>query len=325
MRLSEAFEDFEAYLQASKKSPNTLKAYRADLHMVAEALVDPTGRSVDELQLEDLTVSNLRRAFATRAGHTAASSLARTHTTWTRLCKFLRSEGLIDVNPMDEIERAKVGRDRPKSIEDDQVAARLLAAAADPGASIRSAWPARDLAAAATLVTTGVRLAELVALNMGSITGEVDAWQLDVRGKGDVTRTIPLTAGYLDVVNQYQAERRNRFPSHDLDDPATPLLVHATTGERMTARQVQYLIERLYRASGLRAKVPAGALVHALRHTFAMDLLDHGANIVEVQRLLGHESLNTTRRYLDARPHELRNAIASLASVHQLTDREDHS
>ncbi len=56
-----------------------------------------------------------------------------------------------------------------------------------------------------------------------------------------------------------------------------------------------------------------------------MDLLDHGANIVEVQRLLGHESLNTTRRYLDARPHELRNAIASLASVHQLTDRGDHS
>ncbi len=93
----------------------------------------------------------------------------------------------------------------------------------------------------------------------------------------------------------------------------------------MTARQVQYLIERLYRASGLRAKVPAGALVHALRHTFAMDLLDHGANIVEVQRLLGHESLNTTRRYLDARPHELRNAIASLASVHQLIDRGDHS
>ena len=59
----------------------------------------------------------------------------------------------------------------------------------------------------------------------------------------------------------------------------------------------------------MRAQVPPGALVHALRHSFAMDLLDNGASIVEVQTLLGHESVATTRRYLAARPHQLRDAI----------------
>jgi site-specific recombinase XerD len=73
---------------------------------------------------------------------------------------------------------------------------------------------------------------------------------------------------------------------------------------------VQYLIERLYVRAGIRAHVPPGALVHALRHTFATAALEGGAtNVVEVQQLLGHESLDTTRRYLEATINELRDAV----------------
>jgi site-specific recombinase XerD len=72
---------------------------------------------------------------------------------------------------------------------------------------------------------------------------------------------------------------------------------------------VQYLIERLYVRAGIRAQVPAGALVHALRHTFATTALEGGANVVEVQQLLGHSSLDTTKRYLEATANELRDAV----------------
>ena len=71
---------------------------------------------------------------------------------------------------------------------------------------------------------------------------------------------------------------------------------------------LQYLVEQLYREAGIRTKVPAGALVHALRHTFATSLARNGASGIELQRLLGHESLATTQRYVDATAREVRAA-----------------
>ncbi|MCA1671339.1 MAG: tyrosine-type recombinase/integrase, partial [Actinobacteria bacterium] len=92
------------------------------------------------------------------------------------------------------------------------------------------------------------------------------------------------------------------------DHPATPLFVDVA-GQRLSAHQMKYLIERLYVRAGLRARVPAGAMVHALRHTFATSALQAGADVVELQTLLGHESLETTRRYLDASAEGLREVI----------------
>ncbi len=124
----------------------------------------------------------------------------------------------------------------------------------------------------------------------------------------------PLRSPLLAPGSRFSVEsfnrRPDRFPRHRLDRRTTPLFVHTHTGQRITTRQIQYLLERIYREAGIRAQVPDGALVHALRHPFAMDLLDHGASIVEVQATLGHESVATTRRYLTARPHQLREAVA---------------
>ena len=72
---------------------------------------------------------------------------------------------------------------------------------------------------------------------------------------------------------------------------------------------MRYLIERLYTRAGIRARIPAGAMVQALRHSFATDAIQTGADIVELQALLGHASLDTTRRYLDASAEGLRDVI----------------
>jgi site-specific recombinase XerD len=216
---------------------------------------------------------------------------------------------------MDEIEKPRTGTSRPKSIETPDLAVRLLeTAASPPPANTSTRWPARDTAIIAVLISTGIRLAELVALNTSSITGQAGEYQLDVTGKGGKYRAIPVLDPLVQTIETYQAERRERFPNHRLDNRMTALFVHPTSGERVTARQIQYLIDRIYREAGMRGQVPTGALVHALRHTFAMDLLDHGASIIEVQTILGHESLATTRRYLTARPHHLRDAIISTSS-----------
>ncbi|HEV2811488.1 MAG TPA: tyrosine-type recombinase/integrase [Acidimicrobiales bacterium] len=140
------------------------------------------------------------------------------------------------------------------------------AAQADPRA--RDPWPERDLALAATFCVTGIREGEAVALGMGSLEGTPGARRLQVVGKGNKARAIPIEGALEKVLEAYLATRQARFPRHDLDHPATPLFVDVR-GRGLSVHQVKYLIERLYIRAGLRARVPAGALVHALRHTFA--------------------------------------------------------
>jgi site-specific recombinase XerD len=313
--LTEAFDQFLTSLKAAKKSPHTVAAYRRDLRGVAELLVDPLNKPVDDMSVIDVTVPALRSAFAMRAEDSAAATMARTHSAWSRFYRFCRSEGLTALSPIDEIEKVKTGTSRPRSIEYPDLATRMLkTAAAPPPAKSSTRWPARDAAIVTTLMSTGIRLSELVGLHGQSITGKPGEYQLDVTGKGDRYRAIPAMDGLVDRITVYQADRKDRFPKHRLDEKTTPLFVHPHTGKRITTRQVQYLLDRIYREAGIRAQVPQGALVHALRHTFAMDLLDHGASIVEAQELLGHKSIATTRRYLKARPHELRDAIAATSS-----------
>ncbi|NNF10712.1 MAG: tyrosine-type recombinase/integrase [Acidimicrobiia bacterium] len=326
--LTEAFDRFLTSLAAAKKSPHTIAAYRRDLTAVAELLVDPINQPVEDLMLSDVTVPALRAAFGMRAEHSAPATMARTHSVWSRFYRFCRTEGLVVTSPVEEIEKVKTGTTRPRSIDAPDLATRMLEAATTPPPGRSPArWPTRDAAIVSTLMSTGVRLAELVDLHCQSLTGQPGEYQLDIVGKGAKYRAIPALDGLVERLTVYQKERGERFPRHQLDRRTTPLFVHPHTGQAVTARQVQYLLERLYREAGVRAQVPDGALVHALRHTFAMDLLDNGASIVEVQTLLGHESIATTRRYLTARPHQLRDAVAATSSAtalrHKSTDGAD--
>jgi site-specific recombinase XerD len=115
---------------------------------------------------------------------------------------------------------------------------------------------------------------------MASLEGTPGARRLQVAGKGGKTRAIPIEGGLEEVLEAYLASRRVRFQHHDLDHPATPLFVDVR-GRGLSVDQVKYLIERLYVRAGLRARVPAGALVHALRHSFATSALEAGADVVE--------------------------------------------
>ena len=314
-KLVDTLDRFVVSLKAVKQSPHTVAAYRRDITAVGMHLAALTGTPWEELTLDELTAPNLRHAFAVRAQDSAAATMARTHSSWSRFFRFCRSEGLVEASPMDDVDKVRPGGSRPRSIEVDGLAELMLnAAGAEPPPGATTRWPARDRALVAVLMLTGLRLSELVGLHCQSFNGEPGAYQVDVIGKGSKYRAVPVLDELMAVVNEYQSERRVRFDKQDLALRTTPLWVHIRTGAAITARQVQYLLDRIYREAGVRGRVPEGALVHALRHTFAMDVLDNGASIVEVQSLLGHESIATTRRYLMARPDGLRGAVTATAS-----------
>jgi site-specific recombinase XerD len=213
----------------------------------------------------------------------------------------------------------------PRSIRARDAVGRLLAVAVKPDPRARHPWPARDLALVAAFCVTGIREAEAVALDLGSLAGEPGARHLEVVGKGGKARPVPIDPVLDGVLSGFLKERAARFPKHDLDHPATPLFVDVR-GRRMSVDQVRYLIDRLYVRAGIRAQVPAGALVHALRHTFATAALEAGADVVELQELLGHASLETTRRYLSATAQGLRHVIQahpSQAALRTMVNRND--
>jgi integrase/recombinase XerD len=89
-------------------------------------------------------------------------------------------------------------------------------------------------------------------------------------------------------------------------------------GDRLTIGKLEYLVRRAYKAAGINSHRPAGALIHALRHTFATRLVENGVSSVEVMSLLGHADLQTTQRYVATRPDHLRSAVAANPALRQL-------
>ncbi|MGH9068660.1 MAG: tyrosine-type recombinase/integrase [Acidimicrobiales bacterium] len=300
----------EAHLRAlgtRKPSPHTLAAYRRDLHGVGHRLAG-AGGDLDELRLGDLTKGALREAFSSWATDHAASSLARAWSTWSGFFDFLVAEDLLQGNPMAAVGKPKLARGLAKVIRDDQPAARLLAVAGTADPRARAPWPERDLTLAALYLATGIRLSEGLNLPCAAFDGPLGARRLVVRGKGAKERAIPVDPALEAVVEAYLDDRARRLHRGQRPSPTAPLLVDVR-GRRLTPQQVRYLLDRLYRRAGLRSRVPAGALVHALRHTFATEALENGTDLVELQALLGHESLETTRRYLATTAEGLRDAI----------------
>jgi site-specific recombinase XerD len=289
-----------------KHSEHTLAAYRRDFDAISAELarVLAAGTAVEAITIDQLDIPTLRRAFAGIA-HQSAATISRTWSTWNQLFDFLVAEQLLPGNPMAAIAKPRVPRSRPKAITGSDSLQRLLQVAFEGRRGARDPWPERDFAIVVTLVTCGLRLSELLGLTLRSIDGPQGERVIGVRGKGNKERTVPLEPEVETVLVDYLESRLRRFPGRLAVD--APLFV-GNRGEVMRRGALQYLVEQLYREAGIRSSVPAGALVHALRHTFATNLARNGASGVELQRLLGHESLATTQRYVDATAREVRAA-----------------
>ncbi|MFN0027316.1 MAG: tyrosine-type recombinase/integrase [Acidimicrobiales bacterium] len=312
-RFTEWVNRFLQHLAVRKPSPHTVAAYRRDLEGVGRRLCGLCGHGEDlsALTIGELSRPALRGAFALWAEDHAAASIRRAWSAWNGFFEHLLLEEVVATNPMSAITPPRPSRGKPKAIPGEDVAGLLLKAASEEDPTSRHPWPARDVALVATFLVTGIRLSEAVDLDLGSVSGPPGARRLNVLGKGNKVRTVPIEDVLEDLLTRYLVQRRDRFTAHRFDDPRQPLFVRTDTGGRFTRQQVEYLVDKLYRRAGIRARIPEGALVHALRHTFATSALDHGVHVVELQELLGHSSLETTRRYLDATAAQLRHAVAS--------------
>lgn len=318
-------EAVAAYLtarQPRKDSPHTTAAYRADLTTVAGILADQHGCAPEELRVDMLTLPAMRCAFAEYAHPRARTTIRRCWSTWNGLLDHLVSEGHLDGNPMAGVARPHNPRRQPRAFTSADTD-RLLSALVAGMRTGRDPWPERDLAVVVTLLVTGIRSQELLDLNVGDLTGTTRSLRLRVRGKGDADRAVPVEPGLSEVVNAYLDSRRSRFPrqasrrglphtAQPLDRfPAQAPLFVGRDGARLRRGGLQYLVRSAYRAAGVESVRERGALVHALRHTFATRLVENpDTTVVQLMDLLGHKSLATTQRYVHASSREVRATAA---------------
>ena len=178
----------------------------------------------------------------------------------------------------------------------------------------------RDRALILTALLAGLRADELARANVGDLRRSDDGAVIHVRGKGGKDRRIPIEPALVDILERYLDSRAARFPAaaKRRSSPgggltawphAAPLFVGAD-GERITRGTLQYRMLRAFRHAGIDAGRARGALVHGLRHTFATELANSDVSVYTLMKLLGHESMVTSQRYVTAAGTETLTAAA---------------
>ncbi|MFI7606440.1 tyrosine-type recombinase/integrase [Micromonospora sp. NPDC049366] len=307
--VSHLIEEFLTARATRKPSPHTLAAYRRDLRTIAalagESLTPPL--PLDDLTVPALSPRVMRAAFARFAAPRAVASVHRAWSTWNSFFTFLVAEGVVPGNPMPAVGRPRTPLPQPKPLRGEDTPEELLAAVAREDGRQRDPWPQRDLAVLALALCAGLRLSELLALRVGSIAGREGERRVDVAGKGGRPRAVPIEVGLERVLAEYLESRRRRFGARHVR-PDSPLLVDRQ-GEPLRRGGLQYLVESCYRRAGIGDRVPRGARLHALRHTFATRLAEDGASAAEIMRLLGHASLASSQTYIEVTAGQQRDAV----------------
>ncbi|MEW5762887.1 MAG: tyrosine recombinase XerC [Bacillota bacterium] len=274
---------FLAYLEVERHaSPHTLAAYRRDIFAGLDFFARVLGTDDVGLTPAALNTRLMRRYVAHLSRHLAPASVARKLAAWRSFFKFLRREGYVSRNPLEGVPGPKRPRRLPRVLRYEQVE-RLVEAPADSPLGLR------DRALWEILYATGIRVSELVGLNISDV--DPDAAYVKVLGKGRKERLVPMGRCAAAALRAYLACGRPALI--DPRRPAGDALFLNSRGGRISARGVRK------RLAGYLEKLGLGgaASPHTLRHSFATHLLDGGADLRVVQELLGHARLSTTQVY----------------------------
>lgn len=305
--LDASITEFLHASQARKHADNTVAAYRRDLDAISALVARQLGGTPDATPMATVSGRELRGAFADFAAPRSAASVGRAWSVWNQFFSFLVADGIVPGNPMSTVSRPKAPHRSPKPLRGESTPETLLTSvAAPPSSRRRQPWPERDLAIVALLLCAGLRSSELLALTVGSLDGRQGERVLAVHGKGNKDRMIPIEPELDALLAEYVASCHARF---GVKPRRGDRLFKAPDGSPLGRGALQYLVGRSYREAGVGSAVPTGALVHALRHTFATRLAEDGASAVEIMRLLGHASLTTSQNYIDATAREQRAAV----------------
>jgi integrase/recombinase XerD len=276
-------ERFLNFLTVEKGlSPNTVVAYRTDMNKFQKYL-KKLGRNLTGFTKNDI-ISYLN---VLRDTGNQTPTIARNITTIRGLCRFMLSEGIIKNDPVENLNTPRGWKNLPRILGIDDVFS-LLEKPAGKTLSLR------DRAMLELLYSSGLRASEIIDLKVHDINFE--AGFITVMGKGSKERVVPINERALKLIKKYAKELRPML----LKKKTTQHLFLAKGGNSMTRQRLWQLI-RLYSKD-----LPLKISPHTLRHCFASHLLDGGADLRALQKMLGHADISTTQIYTKVAPEKLK-------------------
>ena len=302
--MTSQLEAFIEHLRLNRNtSTHTAAAYRSDLTQLFDFAATHLAKPVNEIRPRDLDMAVVRAYLAElyRVGQSRAS-VARKVSALRTFVRFLRREGWLDTDPVALTQTPRRERKVPSHLSVDEMA--TLLEAPDVSAPLGR----RDRAILELFYASGLRLSELVALDMEDVN--LPSRIVRVKGKGGKERLVPFNRSAQTALRAWYSDRASllaslaaggsaghrasavRRTSTRRNGPDDPVFVNARGG-RLTGRSVQRLVARYVASCSTRF----GISPHALRHSFATHLLQRGADLRAIQELLGHVQLSTTQRY----------------------------
>ncbi|MEN6520887.1 MAG: tyrosine recombinase XerC [Armatimonadota bacterium] len=267
---------FIDYLKIVKRvSPHTLRSYSSDIVQFLEF--------AKEAQTETWDYPLIRRFLAhlQRQG-CEKTSVARKIAALRSFFTYLVRKGVLDADPTSGVVPPRKEKKLPKFLREEQID--VILEAPDPSEPLGL----RDRAVLETLYATGLRVSELVAMDLDDI-GETD--EVRTVGKGSKERVVLLGRAAMEAIAEYISAARPILAVKSQDQCSALFLNYR--GGRLTARSVGRIVDKYVAMVSDSLKISP----HSLRHTFATHLLAHGADLRSVQELLGHESASTTQIY----------------------------
>lgn len=280
---------YDAHLMLHRGlSENTRQGYRDDVEKLLRYL------EAGGIQLRDVDLSQLH-AFAADLYDLGISprSQARIISGVKSFFRFLKTEEYIAENPSLLLESPQTGRHLPEVLTVDEID--RMIASIDMGTDEAQ----RNLAIMETLYGSGLRVSELVRLELNKVF--LDEEYLVVKGKGSKERLVPMSPSAIEEIERYLPQRAQL----DIKPGEENILFLNRRGRRLTRVMVFYIVKRLAELAGIRKEVSP----HTLRHSFATHLLEGGANLRAIQQMLGHESIATTEIYIHVDRRRLREEI----------------
>ncbi len=286
---------FEGHLRHERGlSENTVRAYSGDLVHLAEFLGASEG-GIDDL-IGTVSLADLRAWLAgMAAGGLSRTTLARRGASVRSFFAWAHDTGRLESNPALRLASARAASTIPEVISTQDVLTLLETARrrCDDG----DAMHLRDWTAAELLYATGMRVGELVGVDVSDV--DLRERLVRVMGKGGKERMVPFGEPAAKAVVEWLERGRPEF----VTEATGQALLVGRRGSRADQRQVRESIHRLCRLAGVPDIAP-----HGLRHTAATHLLDGGSDLRSVQEVLGHASLTTTQRYTHVSADRLRSA-----------------
>jgi integrase/recombinase XerD len=283
--MDDIIQEFVIALASERKSSqNTLGAYRTDLRQLSTFLGKRNVTSwaaVTPVDISDFALYMRECRYAT-------TSIARKVAAMKSFFHYLQANHQIEVDPSEEMQAPRVQKDLPHALSPSEVEQLFAVVQAASGAG------QRDLAMLHTIYSTGMRVTELVSLNVAHV--DLARGHVRCSGHNHKERVLPLSLPAQSALGSYMDGYR-LFLLRQSNEPALFLNHH---GQRLTRQGFWLIIKGYARAAGIENITP-----HTLRHSFALDMLGRGMELRSVQELLGHANISTTHIYKQMRRAQL--------------------